>query len=297
MNIHSLIDEQSLKVVAGLKKNLRYFSEDTDSKRLVDLPAETHISIPTITKEGYLQAEGTCDGVSLDPGFLIYRWVGPEAPLVIYHHGAAEGKFDFGFKRIFRKTIFRTSNINLIAVKGPFCGSNIEFFRHIPSLKRYTALVSGSVVTVEEIISFFRGISDRAVTLSGTSLGGMVACLHALAFGSADMYLPLYAGPEAGEIFINSAYSVMTDDTAKKEHADTLRHVLNFGREFRETGRLNVFPALGKYDRIFDFDLHSAFFQPKTVTVFDKGHSTGGSASGQLADYIYTRMAGGHRGE
>ena len=297
MNIHSVIDERSLKTAAGLKKNLRYFSEDTDSKRLVDLTASTDIRIPPITGEGYLQAEGSCNGVSLDPGFLVYRWTGPEAPLVIYHHGAAEGTFDFGFKRIFGKRPFNKAEVNLIAVKGPFCGSNEEFFEHITSLKDYTALMNGSAVTVEGIINEFRLISERPVTLCGTSLGGMITCLHALAFGSADAYLPLYAGPEAGEVFINSAYSVMTDTSAKQEHADTLRHVLNFGKEFREAGRTNVFPALGKYDRIFDLDLHSAFYRPDTVTVFNRGHSTGASSAGQLADYIHTRMAGGSRGE
>ncbi len=71
MNIHSFIDEGFLKIAAGIMKNLRYFSENTESKRLIDLPKLSTISIPALTGEGYRQAEGTCDGISIDPGFLV----------------------------------------------------------------------------------------------------------------------------------------------------------------------------------------------------------------------------------
>ncbi len=66
-------------------------------------------------------------------------------------------------------------------------------------------MIAGSAVSIEGIIEKFRGLSDRPVTVCGTSLGGIVTCPHALSFGSADTYLPLYAGAQVGNVFMESA--------------------------------------------------------------------------------------------
>jgi pimeloyl-ACP methyl ester carboxylesterase len=213
-----------------------------------------------------------------------------DAPLVIYHHGAAEGGYLFSFKGLFRRKSFTDSGMNLMAVKAPWCRNNKQFFSCISSLSRYTAMLASSAALIEMIIREHRTISSGPVIVTGMSLGGVVSCLHAALYGSADRYIPILAGPLVGDLFIDSGYAVMTSPEARRTRERHIREVLNFGDEYRAANPNHVYPILGRYDRIFPLAKQLPFFDASNYTIIDKGHSTGASSLAMLSSLLYDRI-------
>ncbi|MBN2051777.1 MAG: hypothetical protein JW760_15100 [Spirochaetales bacterium] len=292
MNIHAGLDELAFRFSALTMKGRGYFSEQYEGSRLTDLPGDTRVDLPEIAGEGYLQGKGFCGEIPVDPGVLIHRWVGPEAPLIIYHHGAAEGSFDFSFRNIFNRRLFRQRSFNLAAIKGPFCRTNGEYYGAVRDMKRYQALIAGSVLTIEKLIRHFRSVSRAPVCVAGTSLGGEIACLHSLLYDSADLYLPLLAGTDTAEIFLTSSYAVTCDPQVRREHGETLRGLLNFGEAFRAADNQKVYPVLARYDRLFLLEAQAPYFRAENLTILNRGHVTGGLSFSQIAAYLHRKTAG-----
>lgn len=288
MNINAFMDGVGMAVGSTLAKNVRYFSDGVASRPLVELPALVDVEVPDITSEGLIEVAGAVDGADINPAILVQRWIGPQAPLVIYHHGAAEGGFTFSFNRTLRHRSVQGANV--VAVRAPSSGTNREFYERIRTLRGYTSLIAGSVALVERVIGRFRTVSDCPVLVTGISLGGVVSCLHSRVFGTADMWMPLYAGPDLGEVFVSSAYSRMTDETAKREHADAIRSTLSFGTEFMAGPTDRVFPVLGRHDRYFEFQKQAGYYRPENRTVTELSHSTGSTKFAFLRSRIMERI-------
>lgn len=282
-----MTDVASLKAAAFMARKMRYFSESVDSSRLTKLPASAIMNIQDFSGKGQYEAEGTVGGRKIKPAFTVDRWFGFDAPLIIYHHGAAEGRCDFSYRKIFNSKAMKALRANTIFVTGPFCRTNGEFIKNIRSLERYTSIIAGSAALVEEIIRHFRRNSSMEIIVTGTSLGGAVSLLHKLAYDSADLWLPLYAGPNLGHVFTESAYSVICERKARENEAKTIREVLDFGDEFSlAKNRKNVFPLLGRHDMIFYRDIQAGFFEERNITLTEKGHSTGATSFNELSKYI-----------
>lgn len=287
MNIHSRIDTSSLKLAASLRKNLRYFSEAVSSRPVVELAEAASIQDHGFPALGYSEYRCQVGSLVTDPGVLYRQKGSKKAPLVIYHHGAAEGKYTYSFDKLFGRKSFKDTDVKLMAIKAPWCRNNKEFFSCISSLERYTAMIASSVALIEMLITEHRKRSASPVIVTGMSLGGLVSCLHATVYGSADRYIPILAGPQVGDLFIDSAYAVMTDEKAKKEKPKSIREALNFGEEFLASGRQNVYPVLGRYDRIFLLESQLPYYDQSHCTIIDKGHSSGATSVAILSSILY----------
>jgi hypothetical protein len=292
VSVKAFIDRTAIRVASTLARNVRYFAEGVESRPLAELAPQVSIDLPDITGEGFYQAVGHCGDTEIQPALLVRRWQGWDAPLVMYHHGAAEGGWTFSFDRIFRRRALDSLSVNVVAICATSSQTNREFYTQIRTLAGYTALIAGSAAVAEAMVARHRSRSSAPVVLSGVSLGGVVSCLHAACFGTADGYAPLYAGPNLAEVFIASAYGPMCDESARTRHSDAIRRTLDFGPAFSAGPVERVFPVLGRFDSYFNLQTQSAYYRPENLTVTDQSHSSGATAFGFLRRHILETLEG-----
>lgn len=284
MNAYGLLDQFAMSMGSVAAKKYKYFRKSVESKRVSNLLKEMSADVPKITGEGYYTVDIQFEGKSEEAAFKVAQWKGNNYPTIIYHHGAAEGSYDFSFNNILAK---KKSDIqaNLIGIQALFNHSNKEFMESIAHLSNYTGMLAGSVLLIEGLIEQIRQISNQKIVVTGTSLGGFVTNLHFAYYNTADLYKPMLAGARIGDVFVNSAYSKMTSDNGKA-NAETLCDVLDFWNDVRDKNQDNLFPLLAKYDQLIKYDVHRVDFEAEHVTIIPYGHSSGAAKFKILRQHI-----------
>lgn len=284
MNAYELLDRFAMSMGSVAAKKYKYFCKSVESKRVSNLLKEMSVDVPKISGEGYYTVNIQFEGERKEAAFKVAQWKGDNYPTIIYHHGAAEGSYDFSFNNILAK---KKSDIqaNLIGIQALFNHSNKEFMESIAHLSNYTAMLAGSVLLIEGLIGQIRQISNQKIVVTGTSLGGFVTNLHFAYYNTADLYKPMLAGARIGDVFVNSAYSKMTSDKGKA-NAETLRDVLDFWNDVRDKNQDNLFVLLAKYDQLIKYDVHRVDFDAEHVTIIPYGHSSGATKFKILRQHI-----------
>lgn len=288
MNAYGLLDEFAMSMGSAAAKKYKYFRKSVESKRVSDLLTEMSVDVPKIDGEGYYTVDIVVEGKTEEAAFKVAQWKGNEYPTIIYHHGAAEGSYDFSFNRILAK---KKSDIqaNLIGIQALFNHSNKEFMESIAYLSNYMEMLAGSVLLIEGLIEQIRQISDQKIVVTGTSLGGFVTNLHFAYYNTADLYKPMLAGARIGDVFVDSAYSKMTSDNGKA-NAETLHDVLDFWNDVRNKNQDNLFVLLAKYDQLIKYDVHRVDFDAEHVTIIPYGHSTGATKFKRLREHVLSGL-------
>jgi hypothetical protein len=293
MNRHELLDIATVRLSALLLGDGKFFARSVDSPPLVEAATET---TPPVDAVGDPRTAGPHDLVVTTPvgefeaAYLPWQWLGPEYPTLVYHHGSGERPFDLGrfssnsFRRLF---VGRDDlPVNLVAVRAPFHdGSSREYVRAMGELRNFVGMLAASAGLLEALADRIAGRTDAPVVLSGTSLGGWAINLHRACFGTADRYVPLFAGAALGELFVSSAYRHMTADAALRRPS-RLREILDFEDAFRAVEANDCRPLLGRYDRIIEYDRQRPGYAGMPIAVLDRGHVTGALAASALRDHV-----------
>ncbi len=286
MSIHGIIDQ--LAVGVGAKFMPKYFREGIDSPTIEEHLKQVKIEIPQINEEKDYELKATTLAGELNPAFRLAQWLGEAYPVLIYHHGAAETPFDYGFKRIFP---YRKEKIpaNLFLVRAPFHRTMKDFQSGIRTLSNVAAMLAVSVVLIEKLVQYSKQTGVKRMVVAGTSLGGFITNLHHIHFNSADAYTPLLAGVAMEDAYLNSVYSRATDPKAK-ENPEAIRKVLNFEAGFAAGDNSNVFPLLAVHDRLIRFELQKASYGDLPVEEIAKGHTTGALAYKNLKEHVLKHL-------
>ncbi|MFC2166549.1 alpha/beta hydrolase family protein [Acidobacteriota bacterium] len=291
MNIHSLIDQISIKGTEVLVINNKIFSKGIKSPAYVKQLQDIRLNIPEIDGEGIYEVEAETAAGPMDPAFLIHQWKGGKYPSIIYHHGNLERPFNFHWymKNTFRDIFTsykKPIEANLIAIRAPYHrGSILKYAKHIGYLTNFIAMLSVSAKLIDFLVDYLRSEGSGQVIVSGVSLGGLAANLHRTYFNTADVYIPLCAGASLGDVFLTSAYKKVAKIV--HEHRDTVHNVLDFEMDFKKNKSDNVFPLLARYDQLFRYERQRESYDGHPVTVLDKGHWTGSLSSKQLRKHIF----------
>lgn len=283
MAVRECIDNFCMSIGGALTRD-KYFSKGVESRKISEWLKFAKVDIPKINGEGYYPVNVQYEGNSKEAAFRIEQWKGEQYPTIIYHHGAAEGSYDFSFNRILAKNK-DSIKANLIVIQALFNHNNKEFMKSIAHLSNYTLMLATSVLIAENIINQIRKVSTHKIVVTGTSLGGFVTNLHFTYYNTADLYKPLLSGARIGEVFIDSAYSKVTSNNGKM-NAGKLRDALNFEDDLKDRDQKNLFPLMGKYDQIIKYDIQSLDFNPKQVTIIPFGHAMGATKFKLLRQYI-----------
>ena len=289
LDIHGLIDSASISLGSLFIK--KYFREDLSGRPLEDHLDSLEVSLPEISVgdlEGDYPVSASTLAGELDVLFRIAQWQGTDYKTIIYHHGASETPFDFGFKKIFP---YKKEKIdaNLILIRAPFHNSRKEYSENIVTLDNFLAMVATSVSLVEELTTYLKDQNCQDIIISGTSLGGYVSNFHHIFYNSADKYMPIMAGANFYDTLFESIYSRGVVETSLEEK-EQLEKLLDLSDKFLECDSGNVFPLLAKNDRIVRYNVQKKSLEGCQIATFDKGHVTGAVAGDIIRNHIFSNI-------
>ncbi len=281
-NKHTLIDTVSVSLGSLFFK--KYFRDGIDSVGIEEHLEAVNIDVPQLMSEQEYPILSETLAGELESAINLVQWKGPEYPTVIYHHGASEIPYNYGFKNIFPvdKQLFE---VNLILIRAPFHNNRKSFMYGMATTERWLAMLAVSVRAIEQVIIQLRKKTSSSIVVSGTSLGGFISNLHHSYFNSADRYAPLLAGTAMHEAYLNSVYSKSMAKSALQQ-PDKIKRQFDFRQAFSAQDNHNVFPLLSAYDAIIRFDVQKASYGGLDVSVIEKGHTTGALAYHILREHI-----------
>lgn len=295
MNKHIFWDDFTITIAKLFIGKNKFFSESIESPSLKEHIDTIELDVPEINGIGIYEVKARTLAGELDPAFKIVRWKGDEYPLIIFHHGSNERPFQSGrfaknaFNRIFLHAK-HAPGVNLIALRAPFHnGSTLHYQRSVTKLSNFAAMLSASAKVAEYLIRYFKQRVNGTVALAGISLGGWVTNLHRAYFNTADVYIPIMAGADVGDVFIRSVYGGLADRRVR-EQPDYVNKTLNFTDEFERVRDDNVYPLLARYDQYIRYDVQKSCFGSRDIAVIENGHITGALNSDALREHIMKVM-------
>lgn len=294
MNRHELVDVATIGLSGLLLGRSKFFSRSADSPPLGEVVEAT--TVPAVDAAGFDDGRPRSVEVetpvgSYEAAYLAWRWLGPERPTLVYHHGSGERPFDFGrfssnsFRRLFAGGAF-DAPVNLVAVRAPFHGgTSLEYARTVGELSDFVGMLATSTALVEGLRLRLEAGGSPAVFVSGISLGGYVTNLHRAYHDTADRYVPVFAGTALGEMFVSSVYQWMVGRPGRTSPS-RLRDVLDFEDAFGTVASEDCAPLLARHDRIVEYDRQKPGYAGMDVAVIEKGHVTGSLATGLLRTHL-----------
>jgi hypothetical protein len=180
MNTHVLVDKLTVNSAAAAVKDFRFFGDGLESADLAEHIEAVKLKAPALNGEGRYELEAESLVGTLDPAFMVARWLGAGYPTILHHHGNNERPFDMGMasKNSF-KNIFLASKppfpANLIALRAPYHTDLRIYMKEVRRLDHFAAMLAVSVRLVEELVQAVRAKTGSEVIVTGISLGGWVA--------------------------------------------------------------------------------------------------------------------------
>ncbi len=290
MSIHGLVDRVAVSL--GARFMPKYFREAADSPPVREHLRAVKLSMPEIRGAGQYEVTATSLAGELDAAFRLVKDMDETLHTIIYHHGAGEIPFDYGFKRVFP---LKNSRANMFLVRAPFHRSMGQFMHGIRALANVAAMLAVSVSLIEELVKYARSTNSTRILVTGTSLGGFVANLHHIHHNSADVYTPLLAGLAMDDAYLKSIYSKAVAKEAKQNPA-AVEAVLNFEDGFASRDTSNVFPLLARHDQLIRYEVQKLSYGDCPVETIDKGHATGALAYDNLRLHVLRHLEANEKG-
>lgn len=293
--MHAWTDKYSVVMASAIMKHRKWFRYSLESPTFREYVDTIELSLPEISGEGIYETPGSYSGGTLDPAFHIVKWLGPEYPSLIYHHGNNEQPFSYrtGSKNTFKTIVLAKKELfeaNIINIRAPFHNSGMKLYlERIGHLGDFTAMLSTSVKLIELLVEHLQEVGSSSITVSGISLGGWVTTLHRSLYNTADVYVPLLAGAALDALFTTSYYRRLSSDLVKHD-PKAVEKVLNFEREFMACRSDNVFPLLARFDQIIEYERQKMCYGQREINVLDKGHITAALAAGDLRSHLLAHM-------
>ena len=293
--MHAFIDKYSVAATALLLGKKRWFKDSVVSPSYEEQLDGICLTLPELTGEGFYELYAQTRVGPLDTAFHIAKWISPQHPTIIYHHGNNESPFDYGVfaKNTFKNVLYAQKqhiDANLISLRAPYHNiSLLAYFEKMGVLANFTAMLCVSAKLIEALTAHLHERGCKRVMLTGLSLGGWVANLHRCFFSSADVYVPVFAGAALEDLFISSSYSKISGETVR-QNPDALKTVLNFEERFTGSNLDNVYPLLARYDQLIRFEVQKRCYPENRIKTIDKGHITGALASADIRAHILAHL-------
>ncbi len=269
----------------------RYFSDVEGARPIGDQLGDVTLPAPDLTREGVVQElRAELPSGPVDPAVMVHTWVGADRPTIVIHHGNNERPFAFGAsaKNSLGKALATppAPGVNLVLVRAPFHAGTLRgYLGEVRRLDRFAALLATSVQTVEAVVHALKKRGSGPVAITGISLGGWVTNLHRAFHGSAELYVPVFAGAALSDVFLATPYRRMTSRAALTRPQEVQR-VLDFETQFSAVDAADVKPLLARHDAYIRFERQRPIYGDRHVAVLDKGHITGSLSAKALRAHV-----------
>lgn len=280
MNKHIFADQLTIGIASLLTGKRKFFSKNLHAHSFEEHLHYLDLRVPELIQEGEFELKVNTFCGELDPAIKVVQWLGYDYPIIIYHHGNNERPFDFSdnakntFYQIFMRWP-RSIPANLILVRAPYHNGKLRHYQEkMTELNNFMAMLAVSIRVIEGIVKQFRRRSQKAVLVTGISLGGWVTNLHRAYFNTARAYIPIMAGARLGEVFVSSPYRKLSGKIVLK-NPEKVREKLNFFQKFRLVTSSNLYPMLARHDQYIEYYVQKPAYNGFPLRTIDTGHITG----------------------
>ena len=293
--MHAFVDNYTVAVTALLLGKKRWFKDSVESPSFEEQLDGISLTLPEINGEGFYELAAKTLVGTLDPAFEVAKWVSPQHPTIIYHHGNNESPFEYGTfsKNTFKNVLHKNKQFidaNLISLRAPYHNVGLmHYFEQMGQLSNFTAMLCVSVKLIEALTAHLHKSGCKRVMVTGLSLGGWVANLHRCFMGSADVYVPVFAGAALEDLFLTSSYSKISGMPVR-HNPEAVRKALNFEEKFAQSDKDNVYPLLAQHDQLIRFEVQNRCYPENVIKTIDKGHITGALASADIRAHILAHL-------
>jgi hypothetical protein len=276
-------------------ERVRLFRDHTDGPAWPEQLAVPTPSLPTLHLGVPVDLEVATLAGPLRVGVLLAHDAGPEAPVLVTHHGNGEQPFALeGRAKNFLNRALLTDAApppaTVVLLRAPYHDGPLrDYTRAAGDLARWMAILAASVVGARAVLDTYGRDEGRTTVLTGFSLGGWVTNLHRAFEGSADRYVPMLAGAHLGSQLLDSSYRRMTSRRAHGD-ADRVRQRLDFAEAFRAADA-PVAPLLARYDRYARAEDQQDDYTGWQLTWLDTGHVGAALAGDQLRAHVLRELA------
>lgn len=266
-----------LRSLALALSPFKYYRNDPLDYKALPFASVLHAVQPTLNKPTGLHWILTCiyQGEPRETHIFLTEKFDPGKPTIVFHHPSGETNHKLAASFILGSIIAKQCNIFLI--KAQKHDSTTQFLHEcVDSFLHHQLTFAGSTLAVEAIVRYHKKHAKTTIVVSGASMGGIVATLHAYFFGSADRYVPLAAYPNVGEIFMGAAYKFGIDNWEKRRANTSTLSSFRLTEPFARAVASRIIPVLGTKDRIVSFSKARAFWQSMHIPFrsYPFGHFT-----------------------
>jgi hypothetical protein len=214
----------------------------------------------------------------------------PDKPTLIFHHGLAS-RNNLHLK-LFLNGEFE-KKFNIFSIRASNHESTVTLIKNcLNNFTNIASTICASVLAVDEVVDFHNNNSSKPVFVVGFSMGGTIASLHHFFFNAADMYFPLLAYPNFGEIMIHRSHKGFIYNYDKIVKNKTFFKCFDIPKNLKKrTNRRKAFPVLGKKDELVNFQEASRFWRGYKLKTFDVGHYTIALKAGHVRNHILYNVA------
>ena len=265
------------------------FRHGIDSPSLSAHLAAVRLTLPALTAtRHYTVLAHTLIG-EVAAGFQVRWGPQPDLPVIVYHHGIAEMPYDKSFRGIFRGSL--PGQAHLVAIRAPFHRTWLDLLPGLGSMQHFLTMCAVAVQLGESVRQALLAHGARGSMVVGTSLGGFLALVHHLMFGTADGYVPLLAGPDLAHVMLSTHYHRFLASQALA-HPTMLQELLDLRQALQASDTRRVLPLLAQYDRDMLYDHHAACYAASGIPIVTiaRGHITGSLAFAALRAHVLACM-------
>ncbi|KKQ41326.1 MAG: hypothetical protein US60_C0043G0009 [Microgenomates group bacterium GW2011_GWC1_37_8] len=201
---------------------------------------------------------------------LLHNEYNPGRPTLIFHHGL--GILNQIQLKVFTNDIL-IKKFNIFSIKAANHASQKEIrSKCLNSFMNLALTITASVLAMDEIINFNKNNSNKKTIVVGVSLGGIVASLHYFYFNSADLYFPIIAYPNLGEIILNINLKDLVANYKIFTKNKSLKKSFTIPESLKNKPKSKIFPIIAEHDEIMEFNKAKRFWNDYNLTVYETGH-------------------------
>ncbi|MGE3537426.1 MAG: hypothetical protein AB7N91_08305 [Candidatus Tectimicrobiota bacterium] len=264
------------------------FRHGVESPSLTEHLAAVRLTLPPLRPSAghYTLTADTLAG-PLQSGFQVHPGPQPGLPVLVFHHGIGEIPYDKTFRGICRGALRQRAH--LVAVRAPFHRHWLELLTGLDSMQHFLALCAVALQVGEAVRSALLASGAHGSLVVGNSLGGFLSLIHHLHIGTAEAYLPLFAGPDLAHVILFGHLRRLIAPAALAQ-PQAIQAALDFRAALHASDTRRLAPLLARYDQDMLYAYHAACYAACHVPIvtLTRGHLTGALAFTALRAHILT---------
>jgi hypothetical protein len=222
--------------------------------------------------------------------FFAYNSFNPDRPTFIFHLGAGHSRYSIQTRILFGKKLFE--GFNVFFIEAQHHSNRINYILNcLDTFLHLQETIIGSVLTVEEIVSYVKSKSTKSIIVSGLSTGGTIATLHHFHFDSAHAYFPIVAFPNIPKLFHVGPYKHLIHKNMNTVSLKNYIQSFEIPKKYIEKEKKSsLFPIIATKDDIVPFSTCKEFWKNYKALYCECGHFSIAFYAKEIREFLYAHL-------